>query len=161
MSYSVRIAAFSLLLALLTALVIGVEAGDTARAYPFGAVKREGVINDRVGGRPVVVTVADDTLVAYDRRIGGRVRSVTPAGPDHLRAAGSRWASCVARRGRRGVRGAGLDLELDERLNFLCHRLRGGANAGHSLPWLPRVGLGGESGNCGDDAGGACVFRGA
>lgn len=77
--------------------VLGIAHDGVARAYPTPAVTTADVVTDTVGGRPVVVTVADDTLVAYDRRIGGRVRSVTPAGPDHLRAAGSRWDRATGR----------------------------------------------------------------
>lgn len=73
-------------------LVIGVTADGEAKAYPFDAVVGAGVVNDRVGELPVVVTVTpSDTLVAYDRRVGGRILSFDAAGPAHLRADGSRW----------------------------------------------------------------------
>lgn len=79
-------------------LVIGVVDGDAARAYPFDAVRQAGVVNDQVGERPVVVVVAPDgTLVAYDRRVGGRTRTFREAGDRHIRAAGSRFERTTGR----------------------------------------------------------------
>ena len=73
-------------------LVIGVEAGGVARAYPFQAVETAGVVNDRVGGLPVVVTVTPGgSLAAYDRRVDGRVRTFSVEDESHLRAGGSLW----------------------------------------------------------------------
>jgi hypothetical protein len=73
-------------------MVIGVESGGTARAYPFPVVTAEGVLNDRVGDLPVVVAPSPDgTLVAYDRRVAGQTRRFEAAGDGHLAAAGSRW----------------------------------------------------------------------
>jgi hypothetical protein len=77
--------------------VLGLTHGGVARAYPKPAVAAADVVTDTVGGRPVVVTVADDALVAYDRSVGGRARTVTAAGPAHLRAAGSRWDRATGR----------------------------------------------------------------
>lgn len=55
-------------------LVVGVERGGVARAYPFQVVRDREVIHDRVGGLPVVVTVlSDGGLAAYDRRVDGEV----------------------------------------------------------------------------------------
>ncbi|EMA43093.1 DUF3179 domain-containing protein [Halococcus saccharolyticus] len=72
--------------------VIGIAHDEMARAYPFDTVTNEGVINDRVGDLPVVVTVdSGDALVAYERRIDGDVLSFEPAGEDAIRADGSRW----------------------------------------------------------------------
>ena len=70
--------------------VLHVPAGGAERIYPFGAFADEPVINDEVGGEPVVVVsrrgtlsvldrsrIADSRRVpsaaAYSRRIGGRV----------------------------------------------------------------------------------------
>lgn len=73
-------------------LVIGVVEGEAAKAYPLAAVVEAGVVNDRVGGRPVVVTVAPgDDLVAYDRRLGGRTLTFERVDDRHLRAGGSRF----------------------------------------------------------------------
>ncbi|MFB6298414.1 MAG: DUF3179 domain-containing protein [Salinirussus sp.] len=81
-------------------LVIGVVAGGTSRAYPYVAVAdtRGGVVNDRVGGRPVVVaTTPEGNLVAYDRRVDGQPRQFGPAGTGFLRGAGSRWRRTTGR----------------------------------------------------------------
>jgi hypothetical protein len=80
------------------ALVIGVSAGDRSRAYPFAAVSAADVVNDVVGGRPVVVTVSPgQTLVAYDRRTDGETLTFEPAGGDRMAAGGSRWARATGR----------------------------------------------------------------
>ncbi|WP_435197498.1 DUF3179 domain-containing protein [Natronomonas sp. EA1] len=73
-------------------LVVGLERDGVTRAYPFPAVAERGVVNDRVGDLPVVVTVTPDGgLAAYERGVDGRVLSFRGAGPGHLRAGGSRW----------------------------------------------------------------------
>lgn len=73
-------------------LVVGVRANGVTRAYPFDVVQRQDVVNDAVGGLPVVVTVTPGgTLVAYDRRVRGTVLRFEAAGEAHLRAGGSRW----------------------------------------------------------------------
>lgn len=73
-------------------MVIGVRVDGAATAYPFPVVEEAGVVEDRVGNRPIVVTTAPDgTLVAYDRRVAGSTRSFAAAGDRFLLAAGSRW----------------------------------------------------------------------
>jgi hypothetical protein len=77
-------------------LVAGVDHGGVARAYPFPAVREADVVNDVVGGLPVVVALAPGgSLVAYDRRVGGEGAGETlrfgAADRRHLRAGGSRW----------------------------------------------------------------------
>ncbi len=73
--------------------VLGVTAGETARAYPEPAIAAAGgVVNDVVGDRPVVVaTGPGETLVGYERRLDDEVLDVARADPRHLRADGSRW----------------------------------------------------------------------
>ena len=72
--------------------VIGIVHDGVARAYPFDAVASEGVINDRVGDLPVVVTVdAGDALVAYERRVDGDELTFESVGTDAMRAGGSEW----------------------------------------------------------------------
>lgn len=72
--------------------VLGVEYGDAARAYPLPVVFEEQVVNDSVGGVPVVVAVAPGaSLVAYERRLGGRTLTFAYEDERHLRAGGSRW----------------------------------------------------------------------
>ncbi|MCT9096369.1 DUF3179 domain-containing protein [Haloarchaeobius sp. HME9146] len=74
------------------ALVIGVVAGDVTRAYPFSRVKRQGLVQDTVGGLPVVVAATEDgTLVAYDRRVGGETLRFRPGPTGDLQAGGSNW----------------------------------------------------------------------
>jgi hypothetical protein len=75
-------------------LVLGIDRGGEARAYPARAVAGAdgGVVNDAVGGGPVVVATAPgETLVAYDRRVDGDRVAFAPEGADLLRGAGSRW----------------------------------------------------------------------
>lgn len=74
------------------ATVLGVANGGVARAYPLDRVEAAGVVNDEVGGLPVVVAVAPDgTLVGYVRRVGGDVLRFQRADDRHLAAGGSRW----------------------------------------------------------------------
>ena len=75
------------------ALVVGVAHGGSAKAYPLAAVAEVGVVNDRVGGRPVVVAVTPGgTLVAYDRRVAGEPLRFERADDRRLAADGSRFA---------------------------------------------------------------------
>jgi hypothetical protein len=80
--------------------VLGIAHGDVARAYPHSAVSEAstrteaGVVNDDVGGLPVVVAVTTDgTLVAYARRVDGEtLRFDRPdSTADVLLAGQSRW----------------------------------------------------------------------
>jgi hypothetical protein len=78
-------------------LVVGIVDDGVARAYPHFAVRPAGgVVTDRVGEVPVVVTTTPGGgLAAYDRRVGGRPLSFTAVdGPEGawLRGGGSRWA---------------------------------------------------------------------
>lgn len=80
------------------AIVIGIRSGGVTRAYPLEAVREAGgVVNDVVGNRPVVVAAANETLAAYDRRVGGRARTFEPAGSDFMTAADSRWSIATGR----------------------------------------------------------------
>ncbi len=56
-------------------LVIGVEVEGCARAYPLRFMTWHEVVNDTLGGRPIVVTYNPlcDSSVVCDRRVGGRV----------------------------------------------------------------------------------------
>jgi hypothetical protein len=72
-------------------VVLGVATEGGTRAYPRDRVRNDWPVNDTVGYLPVVVaTGADDTPVAYERRIGGTRLRFTRDG-DSLRAGGSRW----------------------------------------------------------------------
>jgi hypothetical protein len=71
--------------------VIGIATDDAARAYPLTAVEDAGgIVTDTVGDRPVVVAIADESLVAYDRRVDGQTLEFDRNG-DVLTAGGSRW----------------------------------------------------------------------
>lgn len=79
-------------------LVVGVVHGGEAVAYPFPAVRKARVVNDRVGGLPVVVaTTPGGSLVAYDRTVDGEILRFSVADDRHLRAGGSRWERTTGR----------------------------------------------------------------
>jgi hypothetical protein len=91
--------------------VVGVSVDDAATAYPFETIQDERVVNDEVGGVPVVVMWGGDTAdaldtadisdgaaigtgVAYDRRVDDRILTFSPAeGEDRFTDAetGSTW----------------------------------------------------------------------
>ncbi len=76
------------------ALVIGVRNDGKARAYPLETLREERVVNDEIGGLPVVVAVGpdDQTLVAYERTVEGTTLEFEPASdPRFMRGGGSRW----------------------------------------------------------------------
>jgi len=80
------------------ARVLGVSHDGEAVAYPQDQVRWNTPINDTVGGRPVVVAMAeDDTLVAYDRRVGGETLRFSDAGGGTLAGGGSRWRTLSGR----------------------------------------------------------------
>jgi hypothetical protein len=79
------------------ATVIGVATDDGARAYPRETVETRGVVNDTVGGLPVVVTVTTSgSLVAYERTVEGETLTFERSG-DTLTAGGSQWAVVTGR----------------------------------------------------------------
>jgi hypothetical protein len=72
--------------------VIGIAHEDVARAYSATTLETEGVVEDTIGGLPVVVTTtADGTPVAWVREVDGTVLSFSRADDSHLAAGGSRW----------------------------------------------------------------------
>ncbi|MEF8842755.1 MAG: DUF3179 domain-containing protein [Haloarculaceae archaeon] len=72
--------------------VLGVVQGEAAKAYPRPIVERERVIDDRVGGVPVVVAVTPGgSMVAYERTVGGRTLEFRAGADDTAVADGSRW----------------------------------------------------------------------
>ncbi|MFB6211883.1 MAG: DUF3179 domain-containing protein [Halobacteriales archaeon] len=78
--------------------VIGIANGNEARAYPIDLLEQHRVINDTVGGRPVVVAITPDrSLVAYDRRIEGTTLWFLPAGDGTMHADRSRWRVATGR----------------------------------------------------------------
>ena len=59
--------------------VIGVRVDGTQRLYPFSALKTSPVINDEVGGRPVVIFSREGTLSALDAETISASRTVASA----------------------------------------------------------------------------------
>jgi len=74
------------------AMVVGVEHGGVSRAYPLERVRKAGVVNDEVGGLPVVVAASDSgTLAAYVREVDGETLTFERESASFLAAGGSRW----------------------------------------------------------------------
>ena len=79
-------------------LVIGITAGDTAKAYPLAALKTRSPVLEVLGGVPIMIVVGDDkkAVRAFDARVDGRVLEFfakTDASPPRLLDAetGSEW----------------------------------------------------------------------
>jgi hypothetical protein len=78
--------------------VLGTTADGDAAAYPLPTVAERGAVNDVVGGRPVVVTVAGgDRLVAYDRRVDGRVVRFRATDDGRLAGGDAVWDAATGR----------------------------------------------------------------
>lgn len=62
--------------------VVGVRVGGAARAYPLRILVWHENVNDRVGGRDIAVTYCPlcDSVVVFDRRVGGKVREFGVSG---------------------------------------------------------------------------------
>jgi len=82
--------------------VVGVALGDEAKAYPFGQLNTEPVVNDVVNGQPVLVVFDPDSATAavYSRQVDGRELSFalsTPGGLDQATLVdaetGTTWAA--------------------------------------------------------------------
>ena len=102
-------------------LVIPVESGGHARAYPVAALERAGgIVNDTLGGEPIVVLHVPGTLLtsAFRRTLRGEVLSFERAADGSIvdREGGSTWSlSGEALTGpRRGQRLAVLPTSLEE-----------------------------------------------
>ena len=56
------------------AFVLGLVLNDEPKAYPFRELLSQTIVNDRLGGRDLVIVYDDrsGTAIAFDRRIGGR-----------------------------------------------------------------------------------------
>ena len=65
-------------------IVAGLAIGADAMAFPFSALRTARVVNERVGGTPVVVVhqSSSDTTTAFDPRVNGKVYRFTPANAD-------------------------------------------------------------------------------
>jgi hypothetical protein len=57
--------------------VIGIEVGDAYKAYPVAELKKESVVNDKVGSVPILLVYAAgiDTTTAYSRVLNGHTLS--------------------------------------------------------------------------------------
>ena len=62
--------------------VIGIEIRDSHKACPVSRLRKEPVVNDKVGSTPVLVVyaAASDTTTAFSREIGGRTMTFRAAG---------------------------------------------------------------------------------
>lgn len=82
------------------ATVLGVARDGEARAYPLDRViGAGGVVNDEVGGTPVVIAVTGDgdgSLVGYERRVDGETLTFEK-NETELVAGGSRWNPLTGR----------------------------------------------------------------
>lgn len=66
------------------ATVVGLISGGVAKAYPIAALQKTRVVNDRVGGRPVLVVhqPASDTTTAFVAQVQGKTLRFRAADPD-------------------------------------------------------------------------------
>ncbi len=83
-------------------LVLGLESGGEARAYPFRRLGEGPLVNDRFQGRPVLVVfdAGSETGVVYDRRLDDTVLTFRledgRSGPGAImvdRQTGTRWTA--------------------------------------------------------------------
>jgi hypothetical protein len=73
--------------------VIGVTVGEDSVAYPLPRIDAAGVVNDTVGGEPIVVAaMPGGFLAAYHRTVEGTVLEFARQDERHLTAGGSTWA---------------------------------------------------------------------
>lgn len=61
--------------------ILGLEVGDEAKAFPLSALRTARVVNDKVGGAPVLIVhqPASDTTTAFDARLNGKTLRFRPA----------------------------------------------------------------------------------
>jgi len=75
--------------------VIGIEVGDAHKAYPVAALRREIIVNDRVGSTPLLLIhqAASGTTTGFSRVLGGRTLTFKAAGPGAFvdNETGSQW----------------------------------------------------------------------
>lgn len=73
-----------------TELVLGVSTPELSKAYSVKQVADVGVVNDCVGGLPVMVT-GTPLPSAYDRRVAGETLRFEPVGSNRVTGGGSTW----------------------------------------------------------------------
>lgn len=77
--------------------IVGLEAGGARRAYPRALLVKEQVVDDRLGGEPVLLVhiASSDTVTVFSRNLGGRTLTFemrARSGPTPLSRASSRLA---------------------------------------------------------------------
>jgi hypothetical protein len=86
-------------------MVLGLDVGGTSKAFPLDALRRVRVINDRVGGKPVLVVhqPKSDTTTAFVARAAGKTLTFEAANAEASalvdRETRSRWdpyGACVS-----------------------------------------------------------------
>jgi hypothetical protein len=77
--------------------VIGIEIHEAHKAYPVAALRKEPVVNDKIGSMPVllVYAAASDTTTAFSRVLGGRTLTFHTAGSGTVidSETGSKWTA--------------------------------------------------------------------
>jgi hypothetical protein len=96
-------------------MVLGVDVAGASKAFPLDALRRVRVINDTLGGKPVLIVhqPASDTTTAFVARGGGRALTFTAANAEASelvdKETGSRWnayGECVSGR----LKGSALEM---------------------------------------------------
>jgi hypothetical protein len=101
------------------ATVLGVAYDGTAKAYPLQAVGENAVVNDTVGGVPVVVTsTADRSMFAYERTVDGDVLTFENDAGAFMRAADTRWRKSTGRAVAGALEGTTLDRATERTTMF-------------------------------------------
>lgn len=91
-------------------LVVGVAANGEATAYPLDTLSEDEVVNDEVGGQPVVVASRQpSTLVAYTRLVDGDVPRFKRVAANRMRGAKTAWAIDTGRAASGRYEGASLN----------------------------------------------------
>ncbi len=80
--------------------IVGVEVRDGRKAYPLALVRKQALLNDKVGSTPVLLvhSAASDTTTAFSRLLGSRTltfRAGKPGAVDVLvdNETGSKWTA--------------------------------------------------------------------
>jgi hypothetical protein len=86
----------------LKSCVIGVLQGGQAKAYPVSSVATQKVINDQLGGDPLLILCVDDFMQVYDPRVdSGATLTFSASDGDRFvdQESGSEWSvtgACLA-----------------------------------------------------------------
>jgi len=86
-------------------MVLGVDVAGASKAYPLESLRRVRVVNDAIGGAPVVVVhqPGSDTTTAFSARVDGRTLVFAPANAeaaemidDQTKSRWTAYGDCVA-----------------------------------------------------------------